>query len=401
MNSAGVLTSAEPVALVEDTLGGGRSRVFWDAEQVLTCTAPDGLPDALAQVGEAPARGVHAVGWISYETGYVLEPALRPLLGPAPAIPLLCFALFRRVAEIGTSDVDAAARAVGGPAAARPEAVRLNTSREQYAAALARVLQHIAAGDTYQVNFTMKYLFELAGHPLAWYGALRQRQPTEYTTYLRVPGTSVLSLSPELFFSATPDGRITCRPMKGTAPRGADPADDERLAAWLATDPKSRAENVMIVDMIRNDLTRICEPATIEVARLLEVERYRTVLQMTSTVRGQLRPGTTFSDVIRGLFPCASVTGAPKVSTMRLIRQLETAPRGVYTGALGHLGPGEGMRFSVPIRTAVVDERGAGELGVGSGVLADSRPDDEYAECLLKGQFALGSVEQPGPGFGG
>ena len=195
----------------------------------------------------------------------------------------------------------------------------------------------------------------------------------------------MLSLSPELFFART-GARIEVRPMKGTLPRSGDEGEIERSSAWLRSDPKSRAENIMIVDLLRNDLARISIPGTVRVPSLLDVERYETVLQMTSTIEAELDGDPSVHQLIQALFPCGSVTGAPKVSTMEIIRALESEPRGVYTGAIGYVS-GDEAAFNVAIRTLSVDHEGGGELGVGSGILVDSDAEAEYEECLLKGKF--------------
>ena len=211
-----------------------------------------------------------------------------------------------------------------------------------------------------------------------------------YGAFLNLGGEQVLSFSPELFFRVD-DRRITTRPMKGTTHRSSTPAEDDYLAEALLNDEKNRAENLMIVDLLRNDLSRVSEAGSVRVPELFTIERYETVTQMTSTVQGTLKPEVGLSDVLRALFPCGSVTGAPKIRAMQRIRELEKGPRGVYCGAIGYAGPGGKVAFSVPIRTAVLREGEEGmiegELGVGSGVVWDSEVGTEYEECLLKARF--------------
>jgi para-aminobenzoate synthetase/4-amino-4-deoxychorismate lyase len=210
-------------------------------------------------------------------------------------------------------------------------------------------------------------------------------QPVQYSAFLHGENWQILSFSPELFFRLK-DHRIVTRPMKGTARRGADLMEDENIAHWLQNDLKNRSENVMIVDLMRNDLGRICEYGSVRVDRLFAVEKYETLFQMTSEVSGTLRPGVRSSDIFASLFPCGSVTGAPKHRTMEIIQELEGGPRGVYTGAIGFFSPAREAVFSVPIRTVVL-ENNRGAMGVGSGIVIDSRAEEEYRECLLKFEF--------------
>ncbi|HET8609922.1 MAG TPA: aminodeoxychorismate synthase component I, partial [Burkholderiales bacterium] len=276
-------------------------------------------------------------------------------------------------------------------------ALRPNVSRERYAACMQRIHDYIDAGDVYQINFTLKLLFDYFGDPLALYGALRARQPVAYGAFIRLPDHSaVLSFSPELFFRRdAASGTIIAKPMKGTAKRGVNPEEDAFRGAALAQDAKNRAENVMIVDLLRNDLGRIARPGSVQVERLFEIEPYPTLLQMTSTIRAQVDSDRTPADLLRALFPCGSITGAPKVRAMEIINELEGAPRGLYTGAIGHFAPDADVVCNVVIRTLVLDGHGHGEMGVGGGIVYDSDADDEYAECLLKASF----LSEHDPGF--
>jgi para-aminobenzoate synthetase/4-amino-4-deoxychorismate lyase len=257
-----------------------------------------------------------------------------------------------------------------------------DTSESAYTAAIARIKAYIAAGDTYQVNYTWRMMAEFAGDPWALFADLWRAQRAPYAAYMDAGDHVICSASPELFFARRGD-TLTCRPMKGTAPRGLCPAADEASAAWLRASEKDRAENLMIVDMIRNDLGRIAETGSVHVASLFDVERYPTLWQMTSTVRA--RTGAGLTETFRALFPCASITGAPKVRTSEIIAELETSPRGVYCGAVGIVAPGGDAQFSVAIRTAVL-HRPSGRLvyGTGSGVTWDSTATGEYDECRTK-----------------
>jgi para-aminobenzoate synthetase/4-amino-4-deoxychorismate lyase len=251
------------------------------------------------------------------------------------------------------------------------------------------VRHHIGEGDVYQINYTAPVDFRLDGDPRVLYRRLRQRQHVPYGAYLNLGDRQILSCSPELFFRR--DGtQVVTRPMKGTIRRGRTSAEDQALRDQLAADPKNRAENLMIVDLLRNDLSVCCEPGSVTVPSLYRTEPYDTVTQMTSTVEGTLRPGQDVASLLRALFPCGSVTGAPKRRAMRLIRTLEPEPRGVYCGAIGMIGPSTAT-FNVAIRTAVL--HGAeGRMGVGSGVVWDSEPAAEYEECQLKTQFLTPSA---------
>jgi para-aminobenzoate synthetase/4-amino-4-deoxychorismate lyase len=242
-------------------------------------------------------------------------------------------------------------------------------------------------GNTYQVNYTMPVSFRLKGSHADLYLLLRSRQPVSYSAFIKDGNLSVLSLSPELFFLRN-GAFIKSMPMKGTIGRGRNLKEDIRLARWLKEDAKNRAENVMIVDLIRNDLGRCSETGSIHVPELFTIERYETLFQITSTVEGRLRPGISWKDIFRSIFPCGSVTGTPKIRTMEIISELEPHPRDVYTGAIGFIGPDNQAAFNVAIRTVTLDKN-QGVINVGSGITIDSDPDEEFEECILKGKFFL------------
>jgi para-aminobenzoate synthetase/4-amino-4-deoxychorismate lyase len=289
----------------------------------------------------------------------------------------------------------------------------------EYIQRIESIHELIRSGDVYQLNFTVPLRVRAPGSSAALYQRLRSRQPAPYGAFLHTrPGRRILSFSPELFFhietesphktpvphpcdffpsqgwdSTTPSRRITTRPMKGTAPRGRTTQEDSVQAAWLANDPKNRAENVMIVDLLRNDLGRLCQFGSVRVQDLFAVERYPTLWQMTSTVTGQLRPEINFQQIFRALFPCGSVTGAPKIRAIQLLSQLEGQPRGVYTGAIGFFSKEETI-FNVAIRTLTL-HGDQGVMGVGSGIVIDSNPAAEFHECLLKAAFLTGSASNP------
>lgn len=260
-------------------------------------------------------------------------------------------------------------------------------SRDEYDAAVTRIRDLIAAGDTYQVNYSFPLTSTFKGDTYEWYRSLCLAQGVQYSAYLDLGRFKVLCLSPELFFERRGDDVIT-RPMKGTIHRGRWPAEDRELAEWLKQSAKDRAENVMIVDLLRNDLGKVSVPGSVRVSSLFDIERFETVWQMTSTVESTLRDYTSLVDLMSALFPCGSITGAPKIRTMEIIRELEPFPRGPYTGTIGLLEPGGDCVFNVAIRTVVVDgETNQATFGVGGGVTIDSTAEREYEECLVKSRF--------------
>ena len=375
-----------PFVLLDDSLTpGGRCLLFEAPVEVVRCEEPAEAEAALARVATAGARGLYAAGFLSYELGYLMEDRLAALLPRERRCPLLWFGLFDTPREMDREAAGAwvRTRSEGGY---RLENLTLSMDRDGYLPAARRVKDYIAAGDVYQINLTFKCEFNFSGDLFALYDELRRRQRVRHGALIAAPDFSVLSLSPELFLHVR-GGRAEVRPMKGTAPRGADPEADAALGAWLAEDEKSRAENLMIVDLLRNDLGRVAEIGSVKVSDLFTVESYPTLHQMTSGITARLRPGVGLPELARGLFPCGSVTGAPKVRAMEIIRELEPAPRGVYTGAVGFLGPDGEVAFNVAIRTLVLDADGRGEMGVGSGIVQDSDPEAEFEECLLKARF--------------
>lgn len=351
-------------------------------DDVIVATAPEQVRTALQQVEAAVEAGHWVGGWVAYEAAPAFDSALTVrdrAATPLQGLPLVWFAV-------------AADRTVPSPVVAAP--YRLDpwsalTSEDHHRDAVTEIKRRIRAGDTYQVNHTFQLVSRLEGAVEPFYHSLVRAQSCAYGAFIDTGEWAVVSASPELFFEWR-HGTITCRPMKGTARRGLDLEDDRRMRDWLASSEKNRAENVMIVDMVRNDLGRIAQVGTVRVPALFATEKYDTVWQLTSTVTARPLAGTGLVDVFDALFPCASITGAPKVSTMEIISRLETMPRGVYCGAIGFGGPGrEGPEwaFNVGIRTVVVDRNsGAAYYGTGGGITYDSEPADEYAEALLKAE---------------
>jgi len=372
-----------------DDLRPGRERSFRLVQPVgvIEARADGEVGPALDRVEDAARRGLWAAGFVAYEAAPGLDPALsvreRERGDPFAALPLLWFALFE-----GREDVPPFEPVHDDGLATDGVAWRASIDRPRYDGSVAAIRERIAAGDTYQVNYTLRLRAELDGDQRYLYRDLCLAQRGGYAAHLSTRRFRVLSASPELFFRIDGD-QITTRPMKGTAPRGRWPEEDEEQAARLASSSKDRAENAMVVDLLRSDLGRISLPGTVRAHRLFEAERYETVWQLTSTVRSTLRPGVSLSDAFRALFPSGSVTGAPKVSTMRLIGELEDSPRGPYCGAIGYLAPpGSGeprANFNVAIRTVVLDEESRlAEYGVGGGITYDSSAAGEFEEALAK-----------------
>jgi para-aminobenzoate synthetase/4-amino-4-deoxychorismate lyase len=390
--AAGMSPDAFPVApyvLLDDArVGGAQARLYRAPRAVVTAMSVDDVTPALARVRAAVADGVHAAGFLSYEAGHAFEPhAGKP---GKPAAPLLWFGLFDRYELI--PDVSAWLPDPAGAWVGAPEPL---VSRDDYDAALRKVLDLIGAGDIYQANLTFRAAVAFAGDPLALYAAVRGRAQAGWGAIVATGEDTLLSFSPELFFRLD-EHALTCRPMKGTARRDADPARDASVARELAADEKQRAENLMIVDLMRNDLSRVAAAGSVAVPELFAVEPYPTVHQMTSTVTATLAPGKDAVDVLAALFPCGSITGAPKVRAMQVIGTVESSPRGPYTGSIGWIGPAGGAQFNVAIRTLHIhgDQRHA-TLGLGGGIVADSRADSEWDEALAKGAFLTHGQREP------
>ncbi len=366
-----------PFVLFDDARpsGAAPARLYTDPVEIVTTRRPGEVATALEALRTATRGGLHAAGYLAYEAGAALEPKLAGA-GAADA-PLLWFGLFRGFRTLDPGDMAALLPDPDGAWLGTPTP---DVSQESYEAQLAEVKALIAAGDIYQANLTFRAAVATVGHPLALYAGLRERAASPYGAVVATGTHWMLSLSPELFF-ALHEGRITTRPMKGTAPPDADPA-------LLAGDPKQRAENLMIVDLLRNDLSRVAETGSVAVPELFRVERYPTVQQMTSTITAQLAEGRDAIDVLRALFPCGSITGAPKIRAMQAIGAIEHRSRGVYTGSIGRIDADGSAAFNVAIRTLVMDAgESAATLGLGSGIVADSGAASEWHECLAKGAF--------------
>jgi len=376
-----------------------RSYFFHRPVAYLACYAHDDPARFFQQAEDFLAEGLYLAGWLGYEFGSLLEPSLAKQIRPDAQKPLARLGVFRAplIFDHNTEEL------LGGPWPDPPLAqaatdyclanLHPNLTQTDYTAALAKIKAYIESGDTYQVNFTLKLLFDFDGSPEALYQALRRNQSVSFGAYLRSGAQQILSFSPELFFKRSGE-QCLVRPMKGTIQRGPYSAEDARLMQFLQADEKNRSENVMIVDLLRNDLGRVCTPGTVTTRSLFDIETYETLHQMTSTITGHLPLAPKIEPLFRALFPCGSITGAPKIRTMEIIHELESGPRGVYTGAIGFIAPSGEATFNVPIRTIELNGN-KGEMGIGSGIIHESDPEQEWRECLLKGCF----LSNPAPAF--
>ena len=370
-----------PFILLDDARpGGATARLYRDPVETLVAHDVAAVAAALEGVRAAPARGLHAAGYLAYEAAAAFEPALAP---PSSGTgPLLWFGLFERFETI--ADVPAW---LPDPAGAWNSPPRPLIDRADYDARLAQAIALINAGDLYQANLTFPAEMRIEGDPLALYARLRAASAAGYGAVIATGDETLLSLSPELFF-AREDSRLTVRPMKGTARRAPDPAVDRVAATVLAADPKQRAENLMIVDLMRNDLSRVAVAGSVAVPALFSVETYPTVHQMVSTVTAELAPAKDAIDVLAALFPCGSITGAPKIRAIEALAAIEAQPRGVYTGAIGRIDARGDAMFNVAIRTLrIAREDNKAVIGLGGGIVADSTSAAEWDEAQAKGAF--------------
>lgn len=365
---------ASPYVVLEDASVGG-ALLFDQPEAIIVARHPGEVDAAFAAMDKARQAGLHLVGYAAFELGYVLEPHFGAHFHQ-PKVPYLLFGAFKTPKAFDWSQITPAAQAV---------VLAADWSYAHYQARIGQVLDYIRAGDVYQINLTFPMRGRFQGNPLALFAAMRRRQPVTLGGVIALDDQTILSASPELFF--TVHGReISAKPMKGTAPRSKNPAEDAKIAAALQASIKDRAENVMIVDLLRNDLSRLSRVGSVKVPKLFEIESYPTLHQMTSTVTAELHPNLSLRDIFAGLFPCGSVTGAPKIRAMGIIHELEPEARGAYCGSIGHISPNGDMKFNVAIRTATL--RGEDLVfNAGSGVVYDSEAKSEWDECHLKASF--------------
>jgi para-aminobenzoate synthetase component 1 len=376
----------------------GQAALFAGALGIVVAWEAGDVVQALADLDAARARGHWVAGWIAYEAGYVLEPRLTGLM-PKAGGPLLCFGIYAAPQDASPLLAQAAAQ---GRAGVRLDPAVPMISQAGYAAAFDQVKAYIAEGDCYQINLTFPMQSHLrSGTALGLYGALRARQSVGYGAFVDLAaegaGAAVpvlISRSPELFVRTDAGGRIESRPMKGTAPRDPDPVRDAELAEDLRGSEKGRAENLMIVDLLRNDISRIAKVGSVKVPALFAVESYATLHQMISRVVGDLVEPPSMTGLMAALFPCGSITGAPKIRAMEIIRAVEPMPRGAYCGAIGWMAPDGESCFSVAIRTLTLAADGGIVLNVGGGVVQDSTSEGEWEEAHWKARYVTGLTQQ-------
>jgi para-aminobenzoate synthetase component 1 len=357
-----------------------RARVLTQPCGRIVASSPEELPAAFAQIEQARRGGYWVALLLEYELGEWLEPALAKPSNPNPRLTALVFeqAHEEQPWSLGaecTNDTQASILSViPGIAKAR------------YLERIAQIREWIAQGEVYQVNATFPLLVNTEGDPAQLYRQIATRHPVAHAAYIEDAGRTILSFSPELFLQRSGNTLMT-RPMKGTAPRSADPETDRKLGEALHASEKNRAENLMIVDLLRNDLGRLALPGTVRADPLFSLEKYPSVWTMTSTVQAEIASETSLAEILKALFPCGSVTGAPKIAAMQRIQETEAEPRGIYCGSLGWLAPNGDFSLNVAIRTLVLDEDGQGRYHVGGGIVYDSNPEQEWDECHWKARI--------------
>lgn len=373
-----MIDSSKPFVLLDNAQAGGIAHLYRHVKGIIIAQTADQVADALQQVREAVRDGCHAAGFVGYGARSAFEVRLGQDKAPDDTLPCLWFGIFGERVVVEATVLSRSLADAG-------EAIISNfmplVDFATYAAAFERVKSLIITGDIYQANLTFQAVVDLRGSPLAVYKMLRDRSASAWGGIIHTGSRWILSASPELFFHLEGD-QLTTKPMKGTAPPDAD-------ITALRDDPKQRAENLMIVDLLRNDMARVCVPGSVRVMRLFEVERYPTIQQMSSTIKARLFPALDAINVIEVLFPCGSITGAPKIRAVEITNALETSARGLYTGAIGRFSPDGSAAFNVAIRTLVMDRDGrSARLGLGSAIVADSDLHEEWSECLAKARFA-------------
>jgi para-aminobenzoate synthetase component 1 len=379
---------SEPYVVFRDDTTG-QVTLFTEPEELIAAHTETEFFAALERMDELRRSGKYLAGYLSYEAGYLFERKLAHLADVKRETPLLSFGVF---SGPGSDDrLMARPTTLLGPGAFLTDPKPL-WSLAEYRERFDRLHQHLRQGDCYQANLTMPITARWHGDPLDGFWSLIEKQPVQYGALVNLGGPIVLSRSPELFFAIDADGYIETHPMKGTARRGVNADEDAAIISAMREDAKTQAENRMIVDLLRNDISRIIEVGSLEVPRLFDIETYPTVHQMVSHVRGKLLPSLCLHDILAALFPCGSITGAPKMRAMEILSELESGPRNVYCGAIGMISPRGDMRFSVAIRTITLFDDRRAVFNVGGGIVYDSTAEAEYDECLLKTRFAVGKV---------
>jgi len=362
----------------------GSSYLFKDPEKILICTSEDDIDKFFKKIKFYQKKKYWLAGFFSYEFGYFLEPRLKNLMPKNLKFPLAWFGVFKSPYEAKPASLPRV----------NAESYQINNltpsiSEGQYSKSIKKIKQYLQEGQTYQVNYTFGLKGDFSGNAYALYSKLKKAQPTSYMAFINTGSDSLISSSPELFLKIK-KRKIQARPMKGTVSRGCSSGDDLKNKIWLKTSLKNKAENVMIVDLLRNDLGRISEKGSVKVSKLFTVEKYPTVFQMTSSIEAKLKKDISFKEIIQATFPCGSVTGAPKIRTMQIIRELEKNPRNIYTGSIGFISPQGESCFNVAIRTIHIDKKKKVRLGIGGGIVYDSSWEKEYQEALLKSKFLTG-----------
>ncbi len=350
---------------------------------ILSTNTLDEIPNIFKEIEMYLRNKKWIAGYVSYECGYHFEKNISTDFRTNSSFPLICFGVYDSPVQIQKESLDDiipdTRSAIVNP--------RLIIDDHSYKKAINQLKELIINGDTYQVNFTDRFEFGITGTTTELYFALRKKQHVPFGAFINLGSSHILSFSPELFFKRN-GSSISTKPMKGTIKRGRTVQEDLDNEEWLQNDEKNKSENLMIVDLLRNDIGRICQTGTVSVEDMYAIEHYETVIQMTSTVNGTLKDEISYYDMFKSLFPCGSVTGAPKIRTMQIINQLENHRRGVYCGAIGYFSPDSEAVFNVAIRTIEAKD-GKGSMGVGSGIVFDSNPQQELEECKLKAAFLL------------
>ncbi|NEJ70455.1 aminodeoxychorismate synthase component I [Rhizobium phaseoli] len=376
----------QPYILFRDDTSGQVMLFAEPAEIILARTRAEFFA-GLIRMEQAKADGKWLAGHMSYEAGYLFEEKLASFAGEDRETPLLCFGVFDAPQPDTHPLAQSKQRLENEEFLTAPKAA---WDFPLYKERFDRLHRHLQLGDAYQANLTMPVEARWSGDPRAAFWSLIERQPVKYGALVDLGGPVILSRSPELFFRTDEEGWIETHPMKGTAKRGATATEDTEIVEAMRRDIKTQAENRMIVDLLRNDISRITEVGTLDVPKLFDIETYPTVHQMVSHVQARLRPGLSIRDVFSALFPCGSITGAPKMRSMEILHALEDTPRDAYCGAIGMISPRGAMRFSVAIRTITLFDGGRAVFNVGGGIVFDSTAEAEYEECLLKARFAVG-----------
>lgn len=365
----------------------GQVMLFADPAEIIVARTRAEFFNALDRMEKAKAKGQWLAGYMAYEAGHLFEEKLAAFAEERRETPLLCFGVFDAPAAESHPLAQPRQRLENEEFLTEPTAAwDFATYKDRFD----RLHWHLRQGDCYQANLTMPITARWNGDIGAAFWSLIERQPVKYGALVDLGGPVLLSRSPELFFRTDDGGWIETHPMKGTAKRGADAGEDAEIIRAMLADEKTQAENRMIVDLLRNDISRITEVGTLDVPKLFEIETYPTLHQMVSHVQAKLRPDMTIRDIFAALFPCGSITGAPKIRAMEILHDLEAGPRDAYCGAIGMISPGGAMRFSVAIRTVTLFKDGRAVFNVGGGIVFDSTAEAEYEECLLKARFAVG-----------